>query len=126
MKHTAWGENKTLKAWHRDARCHPSISYSALFHRVKKQGLSVQQAMTKPCQRGANLLPHPQASVIDGPTGKRYLFHTVWGDLTFAQIHAMTHRGVSRPSLYQRLFYLGWSVEEAVITGPLPPGGSRR
>lgn len=43
---TAWGETKTVAEWSRDSRC--LVSYHTLTARVRKAGMTVEEALTAP------------------------------------------------------------------------------
>ena len=100
----AFGESKTLAQWARDHRCR--VPYARLQNRVVADGMEIEKALL-----------FEVGSVVPG---RRYevegqsLPLSAWGE----------RLGMSSAALHSRIHRMGWSVGEAVSTGPL--GGSSR
>ena len=55
VRHTAFGETKTLAEWQRDSRC--AVSYATLWARVHQAGVSLETALTNAPRHGGGPRP---------------------------------------------------------------------
>jgi hypothetical protein len=94
----AWGEEKSIAAWARDARC--SIDARLLRTRLRELGWEPERAISE-------------------PAADRTRLWEAWGEERTCADWARDERcAVGEETLRQRLYRLGWPPEEAIRREP--------